>query len=165
MLGFLLWRELLSQMMIALPLLIRASWGETHLSCEALKCCSNGNHGSTIDRRSLVLAHIRLLLPSSERGMFALIKRCLSQEVFFCVFSSLSDSYAWNGLSFSSTVLSKSFLGLLCTMAPVTNCVNGIFIDSFVAGVSWVDGSQAASFPEFRLLYGLDLVIKSQMFL
>jgi len=47
----------------------------------------------------------------------------------------------------------------------VTDCVNGIFIDSFIAGVSWVDGSQAASFPEFRLLYGLDLVIKSQMFL
>lgn len=46
-----------------------------------------------------------------------------------------------------------------------SDCVNGIFIDSFIAGVSWVDGSQAASFPEFRLLYGLDLVIKSQMFL
>lgn len=90
MLGFLLRRELLSQMMIALPPLIRASWGEMHLSCETLKCCGNGNHGSTIDRQSLVLAYIRLLLPSSERGMFALIKRCLSQRKCCFVFSAVS---------------------------------------------------------------------------
>lgn len=47
----------------------------------------------------------------------------------------------------------------------MNECVNGIFIDSFIAGVSWVDGRQAASFPELRLLYGLDLAVKSQMFL
>lgn len=47
----------------------------------------------------------------------------------------------------------------------MNDCMNGIFIDSFIAGVSWVDGSQAVSFSELRLLYGLDLAIKSQMFL
>jgi len=86
MLGFLMWRELLSQMMIALPPLIGASWGEMLLSSEALKCCGSGIHGSTIDRQTLVHAHIRLLLPSSEKGMFALIRRCLSQRKCFFVF-------------------------------------------------------------------------------
>lgn len=87
----------------------------------------------------------------------------VSEEVLLCVFSSLSDSCTWNGLSFSRTDLRKVFMFVM-HQGP-SDCVNGIFIDSFIAGVSWVDGSQAASFPEFRLLYGLDLVIKSQMFL
>lgn len=62
------------------------------------------------NRQRLVLARIRLLLPSSERGMFALIKRCLSQRKCCFVFAAgLGDSQTWNSLSFSRTDLSKSF--------------------------------------------------------
>lgn len=86
--------------------------------------------------------------------------------VFPCVFSSLSHSHTWNSLfEFLSDRLQKKLLGLLCTRALVTDSVNGIFIDSFIAGASWVYGSQAAKFPRVQTLYGLDLVIKSQMFL
>lgn len=89
MLRCLLWSVLLSQMMIALLPLIEAPWTEMHLNCKALKCCGNGNNGSTIDGQSLVPAHIRLPLPSSEREMFALIKRCLSQRKRFFVLSAV----------------------------------------------------------------------------
>lgn len=70
-------------MMVVFLSLLRASCGEIHLNNEVLKCCCNGNYGSTIDREVGPCTHP---FPAAffKRAIFALKKSCLGRSVSLC---------------------------------------------------------------------------------
>lgn len=83
-LGFLLWRELLSQMVTALLTLTGASWGEMCLSCEALKHCGSGNHGNTIDRAWSLHTSVSCCLLQRGECLLSLRDACLRGSAALC---------------------------------------------------------------------------------
>lgn len=84
-LGFLLCRELLSQMVTALPTLTGASWGEMCLSCEALKCCGSGNCGNTIDRAWSLHTSVSCCLLQRGECLLSLGDACLRGRAALCL--------------------------------------------------------------------------------